>query len=344
MSTFETLPSSAQTAYAELLTALLSAPFPARGKSYFTREVKGRAYWYLQYKIGASTRSHYLGPDNNELRELIERARSLVADDAEDRAVRERLVATGLAAGLQSPAASEARIYEALVQSGIFAAGGVLVGSHAFLNLGNLLGVRWISTTRTEDIDIAYDPSIEVAASDEPGDLEAELRNANRAFFAVPALNAKNPSTTYKIRGRQLSVSLLTPLLGKPDTKPIVLNNLKAAAEPMRFLDYLLEDSQLAAVPVDAGLLIRLPDPARFALHKLVVSQRRPAAFVAKSRKDIAQADAVLDVLRDLRRGDIRMAFDAAKEMGDKFMQQLRDGVRLLGDENRKMLETLDQE
>lgn len=343
MNTFETLPASAQIAYAELLTALLSAPFPARGKSYFTREVKGRAYWYLQYKIGASTRSHYLGPDNNELRELIERARSLVADDAKDRAVRERLVATGLAAGLQSPATSEARIYEALVQSGIFAAGGVLVGSHAFLNLGNLLGVRWISATRTEDIDIAHDPSIEVAASDERGDLEAELRNADRAFFAVPALNAKNPSTTYKIRGRQLSVSLLTPLIGKPDNKPVTLHNLKAAAEPMRFLDYLLEDSQLAAVPVDAGLLIRLPDPARFALHKLVVSQRRPAAFVAKARKDIAQADAVLEALRDFRPGDIRHAFAAGVNMGEKFMQQLREGGRLLSDVNQEFLAELDK-
>lgn len=338
MNSFETLPSSAQTAYAELLTALMSAPFPARGTSYFTREVKGRAYWYLQYKIGASQRSHYIGPDNDEVRGLVARARALTEADAADRPVRERLVATCVASGLQAPAKAEARIYEALVQSGVFATGGVLVGSHAFLNLGNLLGVRWIGATRTEDIDVAHDPSIDVAAGDEVVDLEAELRKADRAFFAVPALDARHPSTTFKIRGKQLSVSLLTPLTGKPDSRPVLLRALRAAAEPLRFLDYLLEDSQLAAVPVDAGLLIRLPDPARFALHKLVVSQRRPAAFSAKSRKDIAQADRVLEVLRDFRPGDIRRAWDAAQSMGDAFMRHLAAGMRQLSDGNAHFL------
>ena len=32
-----------------------------------------------------------------------------------------------------------------------------------------------------------------------------------------------------------------------------------------RFLDYLIEENQPAAVPVGSGLLIRVPDPARFA-------------------------------------------------------------------------------
>lgn len=333
------LPASAQTAYADLLTALMSAPFPARGTSYFTREVKGRAYWYLQYKIGTSQRSHYIGPDTDDVRSLVERARALTAADSEDRAVRERLVATCVAAGLQTPAKGEARIYEALVQSGVFAAGGVMVGSHAFLNLGNLLGVRWIGATRTEDIDIAHDPSIEIASRDEAVDLEATLREADRAFFAVPALDSRNPSTRFKIRGKQVSVSLLTPMTGKPDSGPVLLHSLKAAAEPLRFLDYLLEDSQLAAVPVDAGLLIRLPDPARFALHKLVVSQRRPAAFAAKSRKDIAQADCVLDVLRDFRPGDVRRAREAAQAMGDGFVRYLDSGARRLSEENRRFLE-----
>lgn len=44
---------------------------------------------------------------------------------------------------------------------------------------------------------------------------------------------------------------------------PVMLKGLNVAAEPVRFLDYLIEQSQPAAVPVGSGLLIRVPDPAR---------------------------------------------------------------------------------
>lgn len=80
----------------------------------------------------------------------------------------------------------------------------------------------------------------------------------------------------------------------------------------------------MLAIPVGAGLLIRVPNPARFALHKLVVSQRRPVAMAVKSRKDILQANLVLDVLKDLRPGDVVDAAEVACEIGGKFMQRLK--------------------
>lgn len=52
--------------------------------------------------------------------------------------------------------------------------------------------------------------------------------------------------------------------------------------------------------------LVNVPSPARFAFHKLLVSQMRPAAFSAKSVKDVAQAAQVLSVLLDSRPGDLR--------------------------------------
>jgi hypothetical protein len=109
-----------------------------------------------------------------------------------------------------------------------------------------------------------------------------------------------------------------------------LIPGLNAAAEPVRFLDYILDGSQPAVIPTGAGLLIRLPDPARFALHKLVVSQRRPSALAAKSRKDINQAAAALEVLKDLRPGDVAMALDAAQEIGGQFTKQLKAGLGLI--------------
>lgn len=334
MTQYQTLPTSAQVAYADLLTSLIAAPFPGKGISYFTRRVKGKKYWYLQYTIGASKRSHYIGPDNEQNAEQINQAKQLLENDIPDQKDRQRLVSTGLAAGLKAPSITEGRVMQALVQSGLFEAGSVLVGSHAFITIGNMLGVNWTSDAgRTEDIDIAQGNLIVVATPNDEINLIEKLRDADRGFFPVPALNRKEPSTSFKIRNQKLSVSLLSPEIGKHKKGAVFIPGLNVATEPVRFLDYIIDDSQLAAIPIGAGLLIRVPNPARFALHKLVVSQRRPAAMAAKSRKDILQANLVLDVLKDLRPGDVIVAAEAAHEMGSKFIQQLKRSSKLLDKE-----------
>ena len=76
--------------------------------------------------------------------------------------------------------------------------------------------------------------------------------------------------------------------------------------------------------------LVDPPDAARFALHKLVVSQRRIPAFANKSRKDIAQAGAIISTLCELRPADLERAWRAAEVLGGKFMTQLRAATRVL--------------
>lgn len=334
---YESLSAAAQVAYSDLLDALHGAPPPGRGISVFTRTVKGRRYWYLQHVIGSSKRSFYLAPDDAEARERIAAMQERLSEDSADRPARERLVATGVAAGLWSPTAAEGRVYEAIAQSGLFAGGGVLVGTHAFLNLGNLLGVRWTGEAgRTEDIDVGHDPSFDVAAPGDTRTLPELLLRADSRFIPVPTLDPRQPSTTFRIRGRRLSVSVLTPERGKPASGMVRLARLGMSAEPVRFLEYLLDDTQLAAVAAGAGILIRIPDPARFALHKLVVSQRRPAAMATRARKDLRQAAVVLDALVELRPGDVDKAASAAESMPKRFIDQLRVGAGRLEDSLRR--------
>ena len=102
------------------------------------------------------------------------------------------------------------------------------------------------------------------------------------------------------------------------------------AAEPVRLLEYLIEDSQPAAVPHGAGLLVRVPHAGRFAIHKLVVAQRRPVITATKSRRDISQAAALIDCLREMRPGDIRLAAAAASKMPRRFLTQLRQRISVL--------------
>ena len=325
---------NAQVAYSDLLTNLLSAAVPDRGISYFTRRVNNRDYWYMQHVVGGSKRSLYLGPDTAEIRQLIDKCKHRQADDGQQRTDREQLVAICSAAGLHTLTTAEARVYEVLAQTGLFQAGAVIVGTHAFLNIGNMLCVRWEKpAAQTMDIDIAQGQAINIASPRVETDIRGLLNEADMGVIPVPALNSRHPSTRFRLRNRDLTVSLLTPMQGKPSSKPVLLSGLNAAAAPMRYLNYLIEGSQAAAVPAGAGLLIQVPDPARFALHKLVVSQRRPAAFAAKSRKDISQAAAVLEVLNDLRPGDIHAAGEVAGQMGRRFVKQLLAAADRLDDD-----------
>ena len=184
-----------------------------------------------------------------------------------------------------------------------------------------------------DDVDSYQEQVISVASPPVEADIRETLLKAEKGVLAAPALDSRQPSTRFSLRNRDLTVSLLTPQRGKPPGKPVILKGLNAAAEPAPDLDYLIEDNQPAAVPAGAGLLIRVPTPARFALHKLVVSQRRPAAFAAKSRKDLAQAAAVLDVLKDLRPGAIDLAGKAGLRMGNKFVKQMLAAASLLDEE-----------
>ena len=74
---------------------------------------------------------------------------------------------------------------------------------------------------------------------------------------------------------------------------PVVMN-----AQPLRFMDYLIEDAFHAAVLLDKGaVLVNLPDPGRFALHELIVHERRHTSNIQKKKKDLAQAAAMIGFL-----------------------------------------------
>jgi hypothetical protein len=332
------LPETTHLIYTELLQALLHAAHPRRGISFHKKVVKGQSHWYLEYVIGSHKKAYYLGPDAPALRAQLEAARARWHEDAEDAGTRARLVAMLVSGGATTLSAAHGRVLESLAQAGVFLVGGVLVGSHAFSLFANMLGVRWSrAAMRTQDVDIAADP-MAVTVPDVPVSLEAALRGADARFFPVPSLNRKHPATSYKIRGKEVSVSLLTPMRGKEDTAPRYIAALRAMAEPLRFLDYLLADVQPVAVPVRQGVLVSVPAPARFALHKLVVARRRPVAFAEKARKDVAQAEAVLEVLAEDRPGDVLVAMDAARAMPAQFLRQLQQGLCLLRPDLRRAI------
>jgi hypothetical protein len=242
---------------------------------------------------------------------VLGQAEEVAAADREQRASLCRMLAAGGAAVEPAPTV---RLLELLAEVGVFRRGGVLVGTQAFRAYGNMLGVKFeAQALRTQDVDIAQDRAVGIALAQDLGtvDVGGILTGSKLKLLPVPELDPRQPSTSYKARGRDLRVDFLTPLLGRETGKPVLLPSLGVAAHAMRFLDYLIEEPTQAVVVGGAGILVNVPDPARFALHKLLVSGRRPVAEQAKSAKDSKQARALLEILSEDRPDDVQMALAA---------------------------------
>ncbi len=339
----EYLPESTRLLYAQLLTECAQNATPGRrGLSFVSKRIRGGRHWYLQITVGSAKTQHYLGSDSEELRQTIDREKASWMRAEPDIDHRRKLVSMLISGDAYTAGADETRVLELLERAGVFLAGGVLVGSHAFAIYGNMLGVRWErEAARTQDVDIARDYRIDIGIADRKVSLRQTLADSGMGFFEVPALDRKSPSTRFKIRGKQLSVDVLTPMLGKISSKPVHLAALDVYAEPVRFLDYVLGDTQPAVVVARAGVLVNVPTPARYALHKLVIAQRRVAAMHTKTLKDIRQAELLLSVLLEDRPGDVTRAWRAALKQPPKFLAQLGTGMRKLPVEMRASLAKL---
>lgn len=337
------LPESTQLLYSQLLTQCLHGAAPSgHGLSFVSKQLGGAKHWYLQVTIGSRKTQHYLGPDTPQVLALINNEKELWKNAEPEHALRESLVAMLISGGALSVTAMESRVFELLERAGVFLAGGVVVGSHAFGLYANMLGVKWqMETTRTQDVDIASDYRVVIGVPNTRVNLREALIASDLGFIEVPALDRKSPSTKFRIRGQPLSVDVLTPMLGKTSTKPIPIAALNTFAEPMRFLDYLIAEAQPGVIVARAGILVNVPAPARFALHKLVIAGRRVAAFQTKSHKDIRQADQLINLLAQQRPGDIRQAWEAAMQQPKSFIVEMHRGLKKLSEATQQALKAL---
>jgi len=311
----ERLSLQVQTAHAELLEQLVAietqrAIGHSRG-TFVLKTLKGQEYCYYQHALPGRIVQSYVGRRSPALDRVVERFK-----EGRELATSERQRTTRLCALLRSGGAMTidgpaTRVLEALADAAVFRLGGVLVGTHAFIALGNLLGVRWAGGgVRTEDIDIAGERNLEIAVPPLKADVPKVLESLEMGFFPVPGLSPRQQSTSFKVRGRALRVDVLTPQTGSR-TNPVPIARFQTAAQPLPYLDYLIEEPQQAALVAGSGILVNVPSPARFALHKLVVSRSRAATQQAKSGKDLDQAAQIIEILAEDRPGDLALAWEA---------------------------------
>ncbi len=328
----ERLPLEVQTLYAELLERL--AAYEAQraighvAGTFVTKSVKGHDYYYFQHlEPGGAKRQIYVGRKDDALDAVVRRYGDARRETAEDERSIDRLCAQLRAGGIMATDVASARVLKGLSDAGVFRLGGVLVGTHAFTVIGNMLGVSWSGAAlRTQDIDVAAGMTMSVAVPEMPADVPAILDSLEMGFLPVPGLDRTGPSTSFKVRGKGLRVDLLAPV-SREATAPVSLPRFNASAQPLRFLDLVTEASVRGAVVNGGGVSVFVPDPARFALHKLIVAGERPAVGAAKRDKDLSQAAQVLDVLCDDRPGDVGLAWEAVVSRGPGWVKRVRAGV-----------------
>lgn len=331
------IPLVTQTLYAELVERLIVADANrsiGNLSGCFTfKNVKGKEYCYFQSsEPGGVSRQIYIGPRNSAVDSFIEKYLGERQDIKEESDSINRLSTQLRIGGANVTDAETARVLKALGDSGFFKLGGVLVGTQAFLIMGNVLGVKWDKPSlRTQDIDIAGPARMEVAVPDLVADIPEALESLRMGFLPIPPLNHKNPSTSFHVRGKELRVDVLTPAKRPDDAEPVFIQRLKTAAQPLMFLDYLIESHIQAAVIDGGGILVNIPDPARYSVHKLLVAGERPVSSSTKSAKDLFQASQLIDVLAADRPGDLPMALGEIKSRGKGWVKRFENGMKLLG-------------
>jgi hypothetical protein len=318
-----------QTTYAELLercaTTAFSDAFPEDG-TFTSKLINDRRYWYFQVRTPDGRAQRYVGPESPELLQRIEHHRLARDDERERRALVSTLVRSF---GLPSPIPKIGDVVSALERAGIFRLRSVLVGTVAYQCYPAMLGQKLPSALlQTSDVDIAQFTSVSVAMEDRTPPMIEILKEVDRTFREVPQTSTRRQEASYVARGG-LRVDFVTPNEGPDTDDPQALPALQTAAQPLRFLDFLIFRPEPAVVLHGPGIHVQVPAPERFAVHKLILSRRRPPA-VAKREKDLQQAEALIEVLVERRPDELKRAWEEAYDRGPKWRKLLLGGMTSL--------------
>lgn len=323
---------AAQTAYAELLhnaraQELLRSVAHLNG-SFAAKKIKERTYWYFAYRdIDGTVRQLYVGPDDERVRNLIERFRQETPKELAP------LARAAVALGCEGAVPQHFRVVRRLSEYGFFRAGGVLIGTHAFLCMGNLLGIRFGDGARTLDIDFAHagrNISLALPANIQV-DVQKALDSLEMGFLPMTAFHEGEGGTYCNPKDPEFRIDFLTSMTRK-GAGIVRIPNLNLTLQGLKFMEFSLQDTTQAALLCEEGaVVVNIPSPARFAIHKLIVYGERKGAFRVKAQKDLLQAAALVEYLGLNRPDELRSAWQDALSRGPGWVKRAREGVRALG-------------
>ncbi len=324
------LSTTAQNAYHDLVRSLYRSELGGTGGAAFREQRGARAYWYERLRIGNTVKKRYLGEDNPETSAYMAERENQRASTDQARAHQARLVRLLRAEGMTPTDTVSGPILYSMAKIGVFRMGGTIVGTQAFRLYEGELGLQFTfdQLTQTGDIDIAQFERLSLALGDEvEGSLAATFTDLE--FEPVPSLK-KNSVWRWRQSKSDTLVEFLTPSF-RDEEDIRNLKSLGVSAQSLHFLNYLIAEPIKAAALYRSGVLVQIPRPERYAIHKLIVANRRQGGpDVTKSRKDRLQADFLIRALAVDRPEDLKAAYHDALSRGPKWQDHIRASLKLL--------------
>jgi hypothetical protein len=322
------IPLMLQTVYADLLdraaTNAVAAAVPAGGV-FTAKQMRGRRYWYFQASKANGRGQRYVGPETPELLQRIAAHKAAPSYQRDQRTMVATLMRSG---NLPRPLSPIGDLVAALSAAGVFRLRGVVVGTTAYQTYAAILGVRLpAAMMQTEDVDVAQFADVSAAIGETTRPMPDVLREVDASFRPVPHIDPGRAVSCVAASG--LRVDFLTPNRGRETEEPQRLPALGTDAQPLRFLDFLIRDPEHAVLLHGAGVLVAVPAPQRYALHKLIVTRHRRDG-TAKREKDLFQAQALLDALVRRRPHELHAAWAEAFSRGKTWQRLLGEGLGLL--------------
>ncbi|RFO96269.1 hypothetical protein DIC66_14730 [Rhodoferax lacus] len=283
---------------------------------------KGRHYWYYQKKQpDGKVQQVFVGPDDAKTRALIDRHGA--ADATQGQAALQKLAQATIALGCSEIPLKHGRVIGRLLDHGFFNAGGLLVGTHAFLAYQNMFGVRWDAGAFTVDLDFAHaGKNISLAiARNVQVDTAKAIDSLEMGFIPVMS------GTTYKKPDEpDFDLDFLTTF-GRSGDAPQFVPALNLSMQPLKFMEFSLEAPMKATLLYRNGpLVVNIPRPERYVWHKLIVYGERPREQRTKANKDLIQAACLLDYLLENDGDLVRESWANASSRGPGWNQRLRQG------------------
>lgn len=295
-------------------------------------ERKGRYYWYDTYRVGDAVKKTYIGEDTDELAARIADHRQISSDAEKRSQARTRLIRILRAEGFSPTDGASGKLYSALARTGVFRLGGTIIGTHAFRHYEGELGIRITQddVAQTNDLDIAQFERLSLALGDKVEEPLAKTFE-DLAFSPVPSLQG---TAVWRWRQTQTDtyVEFLTPSF-RPEEDIRPLPALGVSAQSLHFLNFLIADPIKAVALYRSGVLVQIPRPEAYAIHKLIVANRRQGGPDAlKSRKDRAQAALLIRVLADDRPDELHEAYQDALSRGPAWADHITRSLKRMPD------------
>jgi hypothetical protein len=318
------LSSVARSAYGDLLRLLKDDMVANVRGSLVTKERGGKVYWYAAEKIGSDVKFWYIGPDSPETRTRVDRMNDLREQASERKRERARLARLLRAEGMTPVDRGTGGLLLAMAKVGTFRLGGTLVGTNAFRLMEGELGVTLPlgSVANTGDVDIAQFERLSVALQDAVEPSLAQTFSALK-FDPVQGLDRDSVWRWRQSGQTGMMIEFLTPSFDAEEgIRDLPALGVKARA--LHHLNYLISDPIHAVALYRDGILVQIPRPEKFAIHKLIVADRRrdgPRSF--KADKDRQQAAFIIETMAEDRPSDLWDAYTDAMARGPRWRERI---------------------